>query len=106
MRWNCPHCQTALAVSDDELGTSWSYSKCYQCANYSLVRKTDVNLVKVDQMPAGEKPLFPQAPDSLKAKQQPAPTRTKVATPEKSPTQVPSQAPALAQPKPPTHQKI
>lgn len=61
MRWNCPHCGTHLAISDEKLGAGWSFSRCYKCAGFALVRKAEVNLVKVDRAPAGEHILLPEA---------------------------------------------
>jgi hypothetical protein len=61
MRWNCPHCGISLAVSDEKLDTSWSFSRCYKCAGFALVRRADSNLIKVDRAPAGEQVLLPEA---------------------------------------------
>lgn len=62
MRWNCPHCETQLAISDEKLGEGWSFSKCYKCAGFALLkRKADVNLIKVDKAPPGEALLLPEA---------------------------------------------
>jgi hypothetical protein len=61
MRWNCPHCGIALAVSDEKLGAGWSFSRCYKCAGFSLVRRSDINLIKVDRAPMSEKILLPEA---------------------------------------------
>lgn len=61
MRWNCPHCGTALSVADDKLSNTWSFSKCFQCSGYALVRKSDLNLIKVDDAPKGEKIVRPSA---------------------------------------------
>ena len=61
MRWNCPHCGTNLAASDDRLSTGWSFSRCYKCAGFALVRLADANLIKVDRAPAGEKIILPEA---------------------------------------------
>lgn len=55
MRWECPHCQTQLSVADDKLQAGWSFSRCFQCGGFSLVRKSDVNLIKVDHPPQGER---------------------------------------------------
>ncbi|OFZ82127.1 MAG: hypothetical protein A2583_07360 [Bdellovibrionales bacterium RIFOXYD1_FULL_53_11] len=65
MRWNCPHCGSALAVTDDKLGTGWTFSRCYKCSGYALVRRTDINLIKVDKAPAGERVLLPEASEEL-----------------------------------------
>lgn len=61
MRWNCPHCGVNLAVSDDKLGTGWSFSRCYKCGGFALIRRAEVNLVKVDRAPAGEHIVLPEA---------------------------------------------
>lgn len=61
MRWNCPHCGTNLAVSDEKMSSGWSFSRCYKCAGFALVRRSDVNLIKVDRAPAGETVLLPEA---------------------------------------------
>lgn len=61
MRWNCPHCGVALAIADEKLGTGWSFSRCYHCGGFALVRRTDVNLIKIDQAPPGEEVLLPEA---------------------------------------------
>ncbi len=61
MRWNCPHCGTALAVSDDKLTTSWSFSKCFQCGGYALVRRSDLNMIRIDQVPQGQAVIQSQA---------------------------------------------
>jgi hypothetical protein len=54
MRWNCPHCQVALGISDDLLGTSYSFSRCFKCQGYALVRRGETNPIKVDQPPINE----------------------------------------------------
>jgi len=54
MRWNCPHCSVALAIADDLLGQGWSFSKCFQCSGFALIRKSEINLIKVDQAPASQ----------------------------------------------------
>ncbi|MCM2321746.1 MAG: hypothetical protein NDJ90_00620 [Oligoflexia bacterium] len=60
MRWNCPHCGISLAVSDDKLGAGWSFSRCYKCGGFALIRRAEVNLVKVDRAPAGEHIILPE----------------------------------------------
>ncbi len=60
MRWNCPHCAVALAISDETLGDQWNFSRCFQCGGFGLIRRTEVNLVKLDKAPQGEKVLQPQ----------------------------------------------
>jgi hypothetical protein len=61
MRWNCPHCGTNLAIADEKVGNGWSFSRCYKCAGFSLVRRSDVTLIKVDRAPEGEQVLLPEA---------------------------------------------
>lgn len=61
MRWGCPHCGVNLAISDDKLGSGWSFSRCYKCGGFALVRRAEVNLVKVDRAPAGEHIVLPEA---------------------------------------------
>lgn len=51
MRWNCPHCLTMVSVSDEKIGTGWLFSKCYKCNGFSLVRRAEVEVVKVDGSP-------------------------------------------------------
>lgn len=51
MRWNCPHCGTALSVPKEKLTASWSFSKCAPCGGYSLVRRSDLNMIRIDQAP-------------------------------------------------------
>src|SRR5689334_8459640 len=64
MRWNCPHCGINLAVSDDKLGPGWSFSRCYKCGGFALVRRSEINLIKVDKAPAGEHVLLPEASET------------------------------------------
>ncbi len=64
MRWTCPHCGIALGIADDKMNTSWSFSRCYQCGGYALVRKSEVNIIKVDRAPAGEKVLLPESSEN------------------------------------------
>ena len=62
MQWNCPHCGISLAIASESLGTGWSFSRCYKCGAFALVRKTEVNVIKVDKAPPGERiPLLPEA---------------------------------------------
>ena len=64
MRWSCPHCGVNLAVADDKLGSGWSFSRCYKCGGFALVRRSEVNLIKVDKAPAGENVLIPEASET------------------------------------------
>ncbi len=61
MRWNCPHCSVVLAISDEKLNSGWSFSRCYKCGGFALVRKSDVNLIKVDRAPQDENVLLPES---------------------------------------------
>lgn len=61
MRWNCPHCGVNLAILDDKVGSGWSFSRCYKCGGFALVRKVETNVVKVDRAPHGENVLLPEA---------------------------------------------
>lgn len=66
MRWNCPHCGTPLAVQDDKLSSGWSFSKCYKCNQFTLVRRSDSALIKVSQSPpATNKAAIPTRPTQL-----------------------------------------
>jgi hypothetical protein len=60
MQWSCPHCGVNLAVSDDTLGSGWSFSKCYKCGGFALVRKAEINIIKVDKAPPGERVILPE----------------------------------------------
>lgn len=57
MRWNCPHCQTSLTASDEQLSPNWLFSRCFHCGGNFLVRRPEVNVVKVDRVPEGERVL-------------------------------------------------
>ncbi len=57
MRWSCPHCGTNLAVADERLGTGWSFSRCFKCAGFALIRRAEVNVIKVHGAPTGERIL-------------------------------------------------
>ena len=56
MRWNCPHCSVALSVADDSLNSGWSYAKCFNCSGFAMVRRTDVNLIKMPNAPSSSSP--------------------------------------------------
>jgi predicted Zn finger-like uncharacterized protein len=51
MRWNCPHCQAALEVEDQQLQVGWNFSRCSSCRGHSMVRRTEVNVVRLDHAP-------------------------------------------------------
>lgn len=61
MRWTCPHCGVTLALGDDKMSAGWSFSRCFKCAGFALVRKAEVNIIKVDKAPPGERVLLPEA---------------------------------------------
>jgi hypothetical protein len=67
MQWNCPHCGVTLAVPYDTLGTGWSFSRCYKCGGFALIRRAEVNIIKVDKAPPGEKIILPEAGTDLTA---------------------------------------
>src|SRR4051812_36679463 len=64
MRWGCPHCGTQLAIPDDKLESTWSFSRCYKCNGFSLVKKSEINLIKVDRAPSGESILLPEGTET------------------------------------------
>jgi hypothetical protein len=61
MQWSCPHCGILLAVADDVIGTGWSFSRCYKCGGFALIRRAEVNIIKVDKAPPGERVILPEA---------------------------------------------
>jgi hypothetical protein len=61
MQWNCPHCGTNLGLADQQLGSGWSFSKCYKCSGFALIRRAEINVIKVDKAPPGEPILLPEA---------------------------------------------
>ena len=65
MQWRCPHCGIVLAVTEDKLGKGWSFSKCYQCGGFALVRRAEINVIKVDKAPPGEQIILPEASGSI-----------------------------------------
>jgi predicted Zn finger-like uncharacterized protein len=99
MRWNCPHCGTHLAVGDEKLGAGWSFSRCYRCGGFALVRRSDVNLIKVDKAPAGEQVLVPDAEPEAKSEKpviRPAARRNAPATAASTKSAAPVAASAKA----------
>ena len=75
MRWNCPHCATGLAISGEKLVDGWNFSRCYRCAGFALVRKSQVNLVKLDKAPVNERVLLSEAPSQVSASADPLVTK-------------------------------
>lgn len=61
MRWSCPHCGVMLAVAEHVLGTGWSFSRCFKCGGFALVRRAEINVIKVDKAPPGERVILPEA---------------------------------------------
>jgi predicted Zn finger-like uncharacterized protein len=61
MRWNCPHCGTQLAISKEKMGAGWSFTRCYSCAGYALIKAGDSHAIKVEKAPANEKVVLPEA---------------------------------------------
>ena len=61
MRWSCPHCGTQLALSEDKIGTGWSFARCYRCGGFALIRRSELSVIRVDKAPAGEAVLLPEA---------------------------------------------
>lgn len=64
MRWSCPHCGIHLAASDDKVGNGWSFSRCYKCGGFALIRQAQVNVIKVDKAPAGEHVILPESDET------------------------------------------
>jgi predicted Zn finger-like uncharacterized protein len=60
MHWSCPHCEARLSIGDEKLGTSWTFTRCSKCSGHALVRRSEVNLIKVDKAPPGEPILLPE----------------------------------------------
>lgn len=64
MRWNCPHCGVTLAIGEDKISGGWSFSRCYKCGGHALVRRAEINVIKVDRAPPGERVLLPEASEN------------------------------------------
>ncbi|MBI2712304.1 MAG: hypothetical protein HYX41_05525 [Bdellovibrio sp.] len=60
MQWNCPHCGIKLSAKDEAFGSGWSFSRCYKCAGFALVRRAEINVIKVDKAPPGENIILPE----------------------------------------------
>ena len=39
MIWNCPHCQNALTLLEDQVQEAWKFLRCLHCGGFSMVRK-------------------------------------------------------------------
>lgn len=107
MRWSCPHCGINLAIGDDKLGPGWSFSRCYKCGGFALVRRAEVNLIKVDRAPAGENVLLPEATETPYEQLSDEATRNlasyrRAATPPPPPARMAPMPPAAAPPIGPT----
>lgn len=94
MRWNCPHCGIALVVSDDKLTGSWSFSRCVQCDGYALVRRPDLNLIRVNHVPRGQEVIQPEAVAGDKPVIRPSTRQIQKKAPNPVPTMATSPAPA------------
>ncbi len=64
MQWCCPHCGINLAISDEKVSAGWSFSRCYKCGGFALIRKAEISVIKVDKAPPGEKVLLPEATEN------------------------------------------
>ncbi|MEK6578970.1 MAG: hypothetical protein AABZ55_07065 [Bdellovibrionota bacterium] len=60
MRWSCPHCGVRSALADDKVGSDWEFSKCFSCGGYAMIRRPEVDLIKIDRAPTGQKILLPE----------------------------------------------
>ncbi len=60
MQWNCPHCGIFLIIPAQSLGTGWSFSRCCKCSGFALIRRAEINVIKVDKAPPGEKIIVPE----------------------------------------------
>ena len=61
MRWNCPYCQSQLKISDDQIGPGWSFTRCDRCAGFALIKPAEVQMVKIEKAPPGERILTPES---------------------------------------------
>lgn len=59
MRWNCPHCGVALSVSEERVTRAWSFSRCYNCSGFSLVRRAEMQLLRVRKTQDGRGLIIP-----------------------------------------------
>lgn len=90
MRWNCPHCNVALSVADEQLGQGWCFSKCYQCSGFSLVRASGQGALKID----GKPPASPPPIHQFKPSQRVVDATRRAAPPKFTPPPAASAAPA------------
>src|SRR5690242_7501514 len=67
MQWRCPHCGVALSLPENTVTSGWSFTRCYKCGGFGLVRKAEISVIKIDQVPAGEHVLLPEPPLSQSA---------------------------------------
>jgi len=65
MQWKCPNCASILAVPQNALVSGWSFSRCYKCAGFSLVRKSEISVVKLDSAPPGVQGILSEASSDL-----------------------------------------
>jgi hypothetical protein len=45
------------------MSPGWSFSRCYKCGGFALVRRAEINVIKVDKAPPGERVLLPESGD-------------------------------------------
>lgn len=62
MRWNCPHCQAAISIDESQLDSGWNFARCFRCSGHALVRRSEVNIVRLDRTPQEEKVLQTREP--------------------------------------------
>lgn len=97
MRWGCPHCGVSLSVADEKLGVGWSFSRCYKCGGFALIRRAEVNLIKVDRAPMGEQVILPENSEEPLLSQEAAQNLAKYTTLKKEPMERPVIKPAFRQ---------
>lgn len=58
MNWKCPHCGAQVHADTNQIKPGWSFAKCHQCLGFSLVRKVEMSVIKVDRPPLNEKDVL------------------------------------------------
>lgn len=58
MNWKCPHCGAQVHADNNQIKPGWSFAKCHQCLGFSLVRKVEMSVIKVDRPPLNEKDVL------------------------------------------------
>jgi len=61
MKWNCPHCGAGLSINDEKVTLGWSFSRCYACGGFALIKKADINVIKIDRAPLSEPVLLAES---------------------------------------------